>query len=287
MKRTPGWVFASLLVPGLALAQEPAPIGPQQPADIGDPILPNLLSTRTGTTLDLGFDYIDLDGVSDVYLFAVRLHGQFLTEQGMGGYVLAPLAILSSDADDDTQLGNVEVGGLYRTQQPSGMAVMLRGGVSIDTQDEPSLDELDSAFLNLFAHSIPRPTDAFTIAGINTTWGRAQVQVTQRQNNIVFGGMLGADVPIAGDVADADDLTALVNGAAAVGYQDPKFGGAIGLTFVQSVSDGDDEMIKNVFLHGNMAINPSARIYGGFGLPLDGEDLVDGTAFMFGVRAGM
>ncbi len=255
-----------------------------QPVEDGDPILPNLLTPRPGATVDLALDYVDIDG-ADAYFLTSRLHGQYLMPQGLGGYIVVPFAHLGGDdVDGESKIGNIEVGGLFHTQQAAAYDVLLRGGVSIDTQGEP--DSLDEVILNVAGHAIPRPTDAFTLGGLNTTWARAQAQVTPSSNNIVFGGMIGFDVPVAGDVADADELTMLINAVGAVGYHDAKYGAALGLTLVQSVSDDDDDNAQSIFLQGNMAINPTTRIYGGFGLPLD-ELVLDGTAFMFGVRAGM
>jgi hypothetical protein len=279
------WVVASLLVSTAAFAQEPYVVA--QPADPGPEMLPNLLSARAGTTVDVGADYVDLDGASDVYLFAFRAHAQYISPQGMGGYVMVPVAMLSGDGagdSEDTQLGNIEVGGLYSMQQSATTAVLLRGGVSIDTQDA-AMDELGA--LNLFAQYIPHPTDAFTAGGLNTTWARGQAQVVNTSGNIKFGGMIGVDVPVAGDVADMDNLSVLINAAASIGYHDPKFGLAGGFTFIQSVSDGNDDNIKHLFLGGNMAVNPATRVSLGIAVPLDNEFLIDGTAFMLGVRAGM
>ena len=134
---------------------------------------------------------------------------------------------------------------------------------------------------------MPRPTDAYTIGGLNSTWGRAQAQFVQTSNNIRFGGMVGVDIPIAGDVSDAENLDALVNFALVAGYQDPKFGIGAGFTLVQSVSEGDDEDVKGIQLMGNMAVNPSVRAYLQIGLNMDGDESIDGTAFGFGVRAGL
>jgi hypothetical protein len=284
MKTTSWWAFASLLVPSLALAQEPPPpMTGTQPVEESDPILPNLLPTRAGTTVDLGIDYVDVDNV-DVYFLAARAHVQYLMPQGLGGYLIVPLAVMGGDdVDSETQLGNIEVGGLYKLQQASPTAIMLRGGVSIDTHGDP--DDLNEVLVNL-AHAIPRPTDAYALGGFNTTWARAQVQVTSRVDKVVFGGMGGVDIPVAGDGADSDTFDAIVNIAGAVGYDGGEYGAAVGLTVLQPVTDGDDELVKNLFLHGNMVVNPTMRIYGGFGLPMD-DDFIDGIALMFGVRAGI
>jgi hypothetical protein len=259
------------------------------PAAAGPIMLPNLLSTRPGTTIDVEADYIDLDGAQDVYLFALRAHVQYLTPQGMGGYVIIPGAAINGDeVDGDTQLGNVEVGGLFAVRSSPTFEALLRGGVSIDTQGDPDGEDFELFALNLLAHFLPHPTDAFTHGGLNTTWARAQAQFVQTSNNnLRFGGMIGFDLPLAGDISDADNLDLLINGALVAGYQDPKFGIGAGFTFIQSVSEGDDDSIKGVQLMGNMAINPATRAYLQIGLTLDGDDFLDGTAFGFGIRAGL
>src|SRR5690348_13383205 len=126
MKKTSWWAFASLLVPGLALAQEPPPpMTGTQPVETSDPILPNLLPTRPGTTVDIGLDYVDVDNV-DVYFLAARGHVQYLMPQGLGGYLIVPLAIMGGDdVDSETQLGNIEVGGLYSMQQSTVTNILL------------------------------------------------------------------------------------------------------------------------------------------------------------------
>ena len=266
-----------------------APVTTPELQSVGPVLLPNLLSTNTGTTVDVTFDYVDLDGAEDVYLFALRAHVQHITPQGMGGYVILPGAAVDGDnVDSDVQLGNVEVGGLYHARTSPTFEALLRGGVSIDTQGDPEDGEsIDSYLLNVLAHFLPRPTDAYTHGGLNTTWGRVQAQFVQTSNNIRFGGMIGFDLPIAGDVEEAGSLDLLINGALSAGYQDPKFGIAAGFTFIQSVSEGDDDDIKGVQLMGNMAINPATRAYLQIGLSMDGDEFLDGTAFGFGVRAAL
>lgn len=326
--QTSWWVLGSLLVStSLALAQppdpqpvdpateppppapEPAPPPPPPPPmnsapppppppgatvaepaiqPVGSVVLPNLLSNAAGTTVDVALDYIDLDGVQDVYLLAFRAHLQHITPQGMGGYVIVPAAILEGDdVDGDAKIGNVEVGGLYAVRSSPTFDILLRGGVSIDTQGDPDDDDIDSFLLNLLGHFLPRPTDAYTIGGLNTTWARAQAQFVQTSNNLRFGGLVGFDVPVAGDVADAEQLDALLNFALVAGYQDAKFGIGAGFTLIQAISDGDDEDVKGIQLSGNMAINPAARAYLQIGLNMDGEDGFDGTSLTLGVRAGL
>ena len=312
------WVLGSLLSSTIAFAQppdpqpepapapepvpEPAPPPPPPPmaatpppaptviapvaASVGPVVLPNLLSTAAGTALDVSVDYIDLDGAEDVYLFALRLHVQHITAQGLGGYLILPGAAVDGDGvEGDTQIGNVEVGGLYAVRSSPTLDILLRGGVSIDTQGDPDGDDFELFALNLLGHFLPRPTDAFTHGGLNTTWGRVQAQFTHTSNNLRFGGLLGMDLPVAGDIEEAGDLDALINGALVAGYQDPKFGIAAGFTFIQSISEGDDDEIKGIQLMGNMAINPATRAYLQIGLTMDGDQFLDGTAFGFGVRA--
>ncbi|MBA3499666.1 MAG: hypothetical protein H0T65_04805 [Deltaproteobacteria bacterium] len=268
----------------------PPPMAPVvAPAPAGPVVLPNMLSTRPGATIDVEADYIDLDGAEDVYLFALRAHVQYLTPQGMGGYLILPGAAINGDGvDGDTQLGNIEVGGLFAIQSSPTFEALLRGGVSIDTQGDPDGEGFDLFALNLLAHFLPHPTDAFTHGGLNTTWARAQAQFVQTSNNnLRFGGMIGFDLPIAGDIEEADNLDVLINGALVAGYQDAKFGIAAGFTFIQSVSEGDDDNIKSVQLMGNMAINPAMRAYLLIGLTMDGDEFLDGTAFGLGVRAAL
>jgi hypothetical protein len=280
---------ALLLSFGTALAQEPPPPMVAEPAPTGPVILPNMLSTNAGVVADINFDYIDIDGL-DATLLALRAHVQYISPAGAGGYVMVPAGYFSIDddgigagGDDDFQLGNVEVGGLYALRSSPTLDILLRGGVSIDTQDSVT----DDVGINVIAHFLPRPTDAFTSGGFNSTWARGQAQFTNTSQNIRFGCLVGVDVPVAGELADDGDLDALVNIALVAGYQDAKFGLGAGFTLIQTVSDGDDDDIKGIQLQGNMAINPMTRAYLGIGLSLDGDEFLDGTAFGLGVRAAL
>lgn len=258
------------------MVAEPAPT-------TGPAVLPNLLATNAGVILDVNFDYVDIDGLSDANLFALRGHVQYLSPAGAGGYVMVPAAIITGDIDDDFQLGNVEVGGLYVMRSSPTLDILLRGGVSIDTQDA---DDIGDIGLNAVAHYLPRPTDAFTTGGFDTTWARGQLQATHTADKLRIGGLIGVDIPVAGELTDDGGLDALVNVAIGGGYQDAQFGLAGGITFIQTVSDGDDDEIKALQIVGNMAINPAARVYLGIGLGLD-DDFIDGTSFGVGVRSAL
>lgn len=245
-------------------------------------VLPNLLSTAAGTTIDLQADYISIDGADGITFLAMKAHGQFISSGGAGGYASLPFTYLTGDdlPESVQGIGNLEVGALYAIRSNPQLDVLLRGGVSLNTADE------EDAELLLYGHLFPRLTDVFTQAGLDTTWARVQGSMVHSSGNIRLGGMAGADVPISGEAQD--EIDALVNVAVSAGFQQGNVGAAIGLTMVQTVGLSDEQNYSGLNLTGNFAAGPTTRIIGSLGFNVGGDEFeIDGFSLGVGLRVGM
>ncbi len=273
-----------LLVPAMAFAQEPPPPA-VEPASVPgvQSLLPNLLSTAPGGTVDARLDYThDNAGSDDLTLFGLTLHGQYLTPQGYGGYVSAPFSYASGNGDSRSGLGNLEVGGLYALRTSETMDVLLRGGIALDTADD------DGTLLVPISQISPRLTDAFT-TGFNTTWGRAQAQVRTSSGTLRLGALGGVDVPISGDLKDAGAFDALLDIAVSAGIEEPGFGIGVGFSMIQVIGDdssSDDDNISSFNATIDFPVGPKARVFGTLGIP-DLDNISDNGADLFAIGTGV
>lgn len=257
-----------------AAAPAPTEVGPQS-------ILPNLLATTAGTTIEVRVDYSDIDMI-DATVLGVAAHVQHITAEGLGGYAALPIGLVyvDSEVEEDLQAaGNLEVGGLYVLRQAPTTDILFRGGLSLDT----STGDNDEQFALFASAIVPRVHDSFTGAGGDSTWGRAQAQLRHAQGTVRVGGSIGVDVPIGG--AFADELDALLHVAVSAGLQSGPFAAALGLTLLKPIGEdpGDSEARNGLNLIGDYAIGPTARLFAAFATSF--EDDFDGTSIGFGVRA--
>ena len=268
----------------------PAPLPPPATAVVapatvvvgGQSILPNLLSTAAGTTIDARADLSDLDGVNATVL-GLAVLVQHITPTGLGGYASIPVAYVSPDTGDSLSgVGNLELGGLYAIRQGAATDILLRGGLSLDTASSG-----DDQLALLYSSILPRLSDAYTSSGLETTWARLQGQVRHAEGIARLGGSVGLDIPVAGTIADDDRVDALLQFAISAGMQSGAFGVSAGFTYVQLIgnSGGTDDNITGVNLLGDYAVAPTARLFVTMGLSL--EDQLDGLSFGLGVRATM
>lgn len=269
--------------PAMTVAPPPPGTAPVTVVASAPGVLPNLLSTAAGMTIDLQADYISIDGADGITFLAMKAHGQFISPGGAGGYASLPFTYLTGDGVPESVqgIGNLEVGALYAIRSNPQLDVLLRGGISLDTAAEE-----DAEFL-LYGHLFPRLTDVFTQAGLGTTWARVQGSMVHSSGNIRFGGMAGADVPVSGEAQD--EIDALVNVAVSAGFQQGNVGAAIGLTMVQTVGvSGDEENYSGLNLSGNIAAGPTMRVIGLLGFNVGGDSLeIDGFSLGVGLRVGM
>jgi hypothetical protein len=88
------------------------------------PILPNMLPSRLGATIDVRADYTHFSNdafINDVTMIGLNLHGQYIFPQGYGGYLQIPYYYINGNDDSDNGAGNIELGGLYRLPQGDGL----------------------------------------------------------------------------------------------------------------------------------------------------------------------
>ena len=239
--------------------------------------LPNVLATAVGTSIDARFDYVrpSETGDVDVTLLSLAFHVQHLTPSGAGGYLSVPLAYISSEGPDDseTEIGNLELGGLYAFRGGAGLDAYARVGFAINTASDLG------TLLVPVANLAPRPTDAFT-TGFDSNWLRAGGGVRARSGSLVYGGSASIDVPI--DAEDDIDAVLLAL-AGSAGISEPGFGLTAGLSLLQTIGSDNDENFVSLNLAFDVPVGP-ARLVAAIGYNF--ED--DGSAsFGLGVRAGL
>ena len=256
-------------------------------------ILPNMVPTRVGATIDFRADYSHYSEEGGLFgdtLLTFDLYGQYIWPQGYGAYVQLPYYYASGGDDDEETgglgsqqgLGNIEVGGLYK--MPAGRSeVLLRGGISFN-----SAGQLDS-LLSAVAHSTPRMYDTYT-TGFLRNWLRAEASLRHSEGNLRLAASVGADVPFGGDDDIDLNVDAVGKLAISVGFEDPGgIGFAVGFVMLQALgSDSDDDDDNNASgLNATVSfpLNPTLKMYGSFGLP-DLENNID-EFDVFAIGAGV
>jgi hypothetical protein len=256
-------LVTTLSAAGLAAAQPAA--SPSQT------VLPNILSTQTGGQVDARLDYTSIDDpfFEDLTFLSFVLRGQYLTPQGLGGYVSLPLGYISGNGDSETSIG-----GLFVVNNSPDLDFYVRGGVALNTADD------DGVLLVPLATIVPRLTDALA-TGFDSSWIRAAGGLRRTSGAIAIGGHLGIDI-----ATDSDEDDSFLTLAGSVGLVQPTFGLSAGLALLQEIDndDGDDDSTVGFNLVADFAVGPSARIYGALGLNL--EDEFDGFSLGAGIRAG-
>jgi hypothetical protein len=272
-----------LLFSARALAQPPPPPpggmveGPSP--DGTQSVLPNLLSTAAGGTIDARMD-ATLDSESDLTVFAINMHGQYIAPSGIGGYASVPFFYATADGESQNSIGNAEVGGLYVLRQAPDTDIVLRGGLAFDTADQEDI-------LIIVAGQIsPKLVDIYA-SGFATTWARAQVQVRHASGNLRLGGSIGFDLPVDGLAKDASFDGALT-AIGAVGVQGPSVGFGVAFTLLKALNDqdNDDDTFNCVNATIDFPVGGKARFFGSFGYPEIDENEFDLFSVGAGIRAG-
>jgi hypothetical protein len=141
--------------------------------------------------------YVGLDA-DDVTGIRFDLFGQHLTPRGFGGYAALPISYIDSDADSETGIGNIEVGGLYVI--PGSAPVVLRGGLTLPTADSDNFGANLLGILARFNDAVQHSPDV--------TWLRLSASPLMRSGTGFFKADIGLDIPVAED--DGIDADALV-----------------------------------------------------------------------------
>lgn len=269
-------VASSWLAAASAVAQ---PVTP--PPRSTQSILPNVFDTSVGVTLEGRADYTnfgdDSDFLGDVTVVGINLHVQYIAPEGFGGYGMLPIAYFSGNDDSETYVGNIELGGLYVFRQQSNLDLYLRGGFALNTASDEGI------LFGPIAHTVPRLTDYFT-TGFDTNWFRGGGGIRSTNGSLVIGGAAMLDVALD---AEGDNDFGLLSLAGSVGVQQPMFGLAAGLAFIQLVGDDadDDDNLLGLNIVGDVAVGPQVRLFvaGGFNF----EDDFDGFSIGLGARANL
>ena len=278
-------------------AQPPPPPPPTGGTDVGapvnpkahGPILPNMLPTRVGATIDFRMDYTSFSEGSglDLTMFGFVLHGQYIAPENYGGYVQIPYYYASFDDESDNGAGNIELGGLYKLPQGENQEILLRGGVALDTAGNAG------GLFAPFSQLGPRFYDAY-VTGFGATWLRGEASFRHSSGNLRLAASGGFDVPVGqGDGEDGFtvNVDALGKAALSAGIEQPGFGAAIGFVFMAAIGseDSEDDTAFGLNATVNVPVSPSMAIYGAFGWPSiddENEDL-DIWAVGAGLRAAV
>ena len=261
----------TLLASSSALAEPARPSSPT--------VLPNLLPSAEGGTVDLRADYVhagDVDGSLDAATLAA--HAQYLTPRGLGGYLALPVGASHESGSTRTGVGNLE-GGVLVAIRKHGADVLLRGGLALDNATS------EGEFL-LPALTFPaRLLDGYA-SGFATTWARGDVQVRGRLGVLQLGARAGFDRPLSGVASDLG-FDGIVKLGASVGVAQPGFGVAVGFALIDAIAGSDREISSSVSATVDVPVAPQVRAYAAFELPLD--PLGDSTLFSLGagVRIGL
>lgn len=252
------------------------------------PILPNMLPSRLGATVDFRADYSHFaeSGIDDITLMGFVLHGQYILPEGYGFYGSIPYYYADVGDESDNGAGNFEIGGLFRMPQGEMQEILLRAGIALDTAGNAG------GIFAPFSQIGPRFYDAYA-TGFGATWIRAEGSFRHSQGNLRLAASAGFDIPVGQD--DGDGLTinvdALGKAAVSAGIEQPGFGAAVGFVFLYAIGapdESDDETSVGLNATIDVPINPGMAIYGAFGWPaIDDNDDLDIFAIGAGVRAAI
>jgi hypothetical protein len=198
---------------------------------------------------------------NDVFTARIDLGGQYVAAQGFGAYGYFPVTYASGESDSETEIGDIELGGLYVLPVGPTTDLLLQGGLMLPT----AADDFD-ALINLIG-GLPRLTDLAGSTG-NVTWLAVNASPMHRQGNLFLRADVGLDLPIAEeDGVDADTIIH-VNVAAGVDLGTVAVAGE--LVNVGSLEDTDEEWLTTIALSVSGQAG-GVRPFGALVLPVDHE----------------
>jgi hypothetical protein len=206
------------------------------------------------------------------------LGGQYLTRQGVGGYVAIPVSLLDRVGENVTALGSIELGGIYVAKAGPSTRVVVRGGLALPT----AADDLAGQVANL-SNLMPRFTDHFGWAP-DTTALRLAASPLHRSGRFFARADLGLDIEMHELEGRSSDPMLRLNLAAGV----ETAGIAIAGELVTVGATGDVDQGRDRFLH-TLAISGgmgkgNVRPFGALIVPVD-EVFTNMFAIMAGVEA--
>lgn len=262
----------------------PAPELPGGRTPIG-PVLPNMLPTRLGATVDVRADYtyFDVDDDDfDLFLLAMNFYASYLVPEGYGGYIQLPYWYGSGNDDSESGIGNLEVGGLYVVRQGPASEILLRGGIALDTAGATG------SLLAPLANTGPRSYDAHAL-GLASMWGRGEGSFRHRSGNVALAASAGIDVPLTSDedeLFNAGDIDAIGKLAFAIGIDTGSGSLSVGAFGMQAFGvDDEDERVFGANVTAAFAVSPTMQLYGAIGIPNLEENFDNET--VLGIGAGL
>lgn len=262
-------VASSSWLAGSARAQQRMP--DMATLDRGDGI------TRLG--LDFGAAFIDDDIVGIDAALRFDLFGQFVSYSGLGVYGSMPFSVLVAEGDNETAIGNLELGGLYVIDSPT-VSFVFRAGVALPTAADEEADEVLANVLATWA----RLTDAAQ-ALPDATFVRLAFSPLYHDGGVFLRADLGVDLEVTenedsigvGLGGDPENLFRLnVGGGVDLGTV-AVMAELVNLASSSSFDDGDEEDFVHTFAVSARFMGESLQPYFTVGLPVDefSRDLVD------------
>jgi len=153
-------------------------------------------NTGDGSKINLDVAAIGpTDGHADSGLFRSSILVQYVALNGFGGYagISTSMLLPERDSGGDLDIGNLELGGLFRHALSPGFDLGLRVGFVV-----PTASGNDGGFLQLASTAIARPADLVTASPATTTWLRLGVSPTYHRGPVFLRTDLGVDVPVSG-----------------------------------------------------------------------------------------
>lgn len=165
--------------------------------------------------LDVDFGYVRYDEPDNVdYTFlGLTLGGQYVTPQGVGGYLTIPMSYVSvegtvnippfppiTSSDSELSLGNLEIGGVFSKYFTAHSAVVLHAGLALPTAKFDAGEDGLATGLQRFA-SAPRYGQLVQRIP-NSSWLRLGVSPMGRTGKLFWRADVGLDLALDEDDTD-------------------------------------------------------------------------------------
>ncbi len=202
------------------------------------------------------------------------LYAQYLVANRTGGYAALPLSLLIDGDENETAVGNLEIGALHNLRASPRTAIVLRAGLMLPTAD----DDLEGALVNAIT-AYSRFTDLPSVMA-KRTYLRLAASPMYRSGEFFARADVGLDLVLdEPEGADSDTAVRLNLGA---GFTNGAIALMGELVSVGTTSDSDDDQrfhhTAAVSVRGGMGsgIQGFAAIL----LPLDDDNSLFGVDFV-------
>ncbi len=229
------------------------------------------------STLDVDFAYVAYDEPDnlDFTIFGISLAGQYVTPQGIGGYLSIPMSYVSvegtvnippfppiTSSDSELMLGNLELGGLYSKYLTAHSAIVLHAGIALPTAaDNDDGDNPVAAFQGLassprYGNLVHRVT--------NSGWFRLGVSPMGRAGKLFWRADVGIDLAFDEDDSDLSPIFRV------------NLGGGLDLRtvhlqveYVSNITDDDNDDVTGTLAFGARFLSGNLRPGVAVLLPVD------------------